>query len=58
MSALRQSISEKALFYFLIVSIAILTVAIIDGYTPDMFNQVEYELAKTFGNLDNVLAVR
>ncbi len=58
MSALRQSISEKAVFYFLIVSIAILTVAIIDGYTPDMFNQVEYELAKTFGNLDNVLAVR
>ena len=58
MSVTKSTISEKSLFYFLLMAIAVLIVAIYLDYSADMFNEFEYAMAKTLGSMDKVLAVR
>ena len=54
----KKPVSERMLFYLLLICIAILLVAIYSDYSSDMFYEFEYALAKSLGGIDGTLAVK
>ena len=56
MSEVKNPVSEQSLLYILLIAIAILLVAIYNDYSASLFNEFEYALSKTLGNIDNTLA--
>ena len=56
MTVLKHTVSEQSLFYLLLFAIALLLVAIYNDYSAELFNEFEYALAKSFGNLDRSIA--
>ncbi len=49
---------QRSSLYILILAIFFLLFAIHHNYSPDLFNEFHYELAQSFGGLDNTLAGR
>lgn len=56
MSDTKHPVSEQSLLYILLIAIAILMVAVYNDYSSGLFNEFEYALSKTFGNLNATLA--
>ena len=52
----KKLLSEQNLLYILLITIAILLVAIYNDYSSEMFNEFEYALAKSLGGIDRTLA--
>jgi hypothetical protein len=50
--------AQRGLSYILILAIVLLLISIHNNYSPDLLNEFQYELAKSFGGLDNTLAGR
>ena len=56
MTEVKHPVSEQSLLYILLIAIAILLVAIYNDYSASLFNEFEYALSKTLGNIDATLA--
>ena len=56
MSNTKHPVSEQSLLYILLITIAILLVAVYNDYSAGLFNEFEYALSKTLGNLDATIA--
>ena len=56
MAISKNQVSEQVLFYILLFSIAVLLVAIYNDYSADLFNEFEYALAKSLGNMNGAIA--
>ncbi len=53
-----RTLQERAITGLLLIIIAILVIAIYNGYSPDIFNEFEYAMNKTLGNFDAAVAGR
>lgn len=58
MTDFKNPLSEQTLLYILLICIVVLLVAIYNDYSPDLFNEFEYALAKSLGGSDSTLAVK
>ena len=58
MSRYHSILDQQSSLYLLIFTIVFLLFAIHNNYSSDLFNEFHYELAKSFGGLDNTLAGR
>ena len=58
MTDTKHPVSEQTLLYFLLIAIAFLLVAIYNDYSANLFNEFEYALSKTLGNIDATIAGR
>ena len=56
MSSFKQPISEQSLLVVLLIAIAVVVFFIARDLSADMFNQIEYAMAKTLNGLDGALA--